>query len=799
MFVGRREETRRIEELTDSGVRLITLWGPGGAGKTTLARRVRPGARWVDLAAARTKDDVVSVFATALGVEADEAAIRRAAETQGTALVADNVEQVSPEGRAVLAKIAEVAPLLVTSRDALGLPGEAAVEVAPLRADEAIALYTGRSGTADDEDARAIVARLDALPLAIELAAARAPLLGSAALRARLEKSFDVLRDRDRVARHATLHAAIAWSWELLDAPEREALVVCARFEAPFDAALAEAAVGGDALDALDSLRRRALLHVEHEHRLRLFESVREFARGVEGPSDASERHARAVLSRVEPLALGVRRGEAIDAELARRRPDLHVLVRSADLAPDLRGRALLALAALQSVTGPHDLPSAELAASGELALRLAIARGLSLRAAGRLDEAQAAAERALGLAPDDAHALRLAGMVARARGDTARARDLLERALASYRAVGEEAFAGLTLGELGAAQQSVARLAEGITVLVATRSVRAEGLLRSHLAVLTHRRGDPRAAVALHEAALAIHRSVGNRRLEGAELLHLGFVRHEIAELEAARACFEEARRTLAEAGALGLESFASVLRARLEVDAGDPIAARIALAEAERRAPTGWHRLVATHRVVRGHLALTEGDRAAAASHYDEALATSRDVEVGFEALTPAYRAFALGASPPEAPTFANPHLAHAWAILSGTATTAPPRAVASSSDVRRAIALAGRRALIVTSTAVILPDGRHVDLAKRKNIRFVLAALAARRAEGSTWTSPEDLIAAGWPGERMRPDAATKRLHTAVWTLRKLGLEGVLQSSENGYRLDPEIALELRPDPG
>jgi hypothetical protein len=105
-------------------------------------------------------------------------------------------------------------------------------------------------------------------------------------------------------------------------------------------------------------------------------------------------------------------------------------------------------------------------------------------------------------------------------------------------------------------------------------------------------------------------------------------------------------------------------------------------------------------------------------------------------------------------------------------------------------------GRAMLVrlITANSFILPDGRTVDLSKRKNIRLVLAALTKSK-DRAQWTTPDALIAAGWPGERMRSDAATKRLHTAIWTLRKLGLEGILQSSETGYRLDPEITLELR----
>jgi DNA-binding SARP family transcriptional activator len=113
-----------------------------------------------------------------------------------------------------------------------------------------------------------------------------------------------------------------------------------------------------------------------------------------------------------------------------------------------------------------------------------------------------------------------------------------------------------------------------------------------------------------------------------------------------------------------------------------------------------------------------------------------------------------------------------------------------------VRRALAFAGsRRALRVSDDAarIVLPDGKEIDLSRRKNVRLVLRALVdARRAKPGEPLPGEMLLAAGWPGERMRADAATKRLHTAIWTLRSLGLSEVLLTEGDGYRLDPSIPI-------
>jgi len=198
-----------------------------------------------------------------------------------------------------------------------------------------------------------------------------------------------------------------------------------------------------------------------------------------------------------------------------------------------------------------------------------------------------------------------------------------------------------------------------------------------------------------------------------------------------------------------------------------------------------------------------------------YEAALATSRDLEVGFEALTPAYLALAaartgslqsedrLEETRARVQALENPHLGVALEVLVAGATggRVPEIAAAAaqaSSEVRRAMAFAGaRRALSIEDDGrrVVLPDGRAIDLSRRKNVRLVLLALArARRDAPGVAVLPETLLEAGWPGERMRADAATKRLHTAIWTLRSVGLEALLLTEGDGYLLDPRTNLVL-----
>ncbi len=850
IFVGRQSELAELAELARERAPIVTLWGPGGAGKTRLAREQarREEARgtrvaWAELEAARTPADVAATIASALGVsiegrDAPAAILASAAAAQEALVVADNVEQIDREGRALLVNLARTgARVLVTSREALGAPEERTIAVGPLPEPDALALFGALAGGAREAAARAIVQRLDAMPLAIELAAARVPLLGADELLARLDRKLDVLGgaaidEAHRPARHATLRAAIAWSWDLLEDDDRLALAACATFEAPFDAPLAEQVMplaDASALDALDRLRRRALLHAaEPDERgrptLHLLESVRDFVREVtRGPHTPAleEKHAAAVVARSAPLAEDVARGAAVPRELLRRRADLAAIARRMQDTPIVSARAALALAILAGVLGPLDvaIEAAEGAASAvrtldpALAARLDLTAAEALRAIGRPADALPLAERAL--ASGGAEALRVQGSVRRALGDPEGALADVEEALAAFRAEGDRAREAMGLGEIGAILQSRGRLAEArerhaqaIAIHVALGSRRAEGVQRSYLAVATHRAGDPAAAVPLHEQALAIHREVGHLRLEGAELLHLGFVHHELGSPGRARQAFDDARTVLARAGARGLEALALVLAARLDVDEGALADAMVRLAQAAEHAPRGWARLEATRRLVEGHLAMARGDAAGAAVAYEASLAASGDVEVGFEALTPAYLALAwarlgrdgsaaLAQARARIASFENPHLPIALEILAGGI---PPSDAASlpSSEVRRALAFAGRRrALRVTGdvSLVVLPDGRRIDLSRRKNVRLVLRALVdARRARPGEALDPAALVAAGWPGERMRADAATKRLHTAIWTLRSLGLGDVLLTEGEGYRLDPSLPVDI-----
>ncbi|MDQ7879351.1 ATPase [Microbacterium sp. QXD-8] len=300
-LIGRTRELELIESQLRSE-RLVTLIGPGGAGKTTLAfetARRTPGSIVVELAPA-APGEVWAAVAGAVGrsIRVGELVSTSARDRVVEALagrsvlvVLDNCEHVSAEAAGVALDLLGSAPgsrILATSREPLGLAGEAFVDLGPLPGDDARELFTRRvraaRGTppAGDEAAAVerIVSRLDGLPLALELAAAKSRTLTIAEIDSGLDDRFALLATGPRAleARHQTLRALIDWSWETLTDAERTALLAAAVFPDGIDArdvpAVAAAFdVDGESFEGLvdKSLLRRS------EGRLRMLETVREY------------------------------------------------------------------------------------------------------------------------------------------------------------------------------------------------------------------------------------------------------------------------------------------------------------------------------------------------------------------------------------------------------------------------------------------------------------------------------------------------------------------------------------------
>lgn len=274
---------------------LVVLLGPGGIGKTSLARAM--GGRFVDLSAATDALGLAATLRRALDTDDPDAVV----PTAGL-VVLDNLEQVADAAAALLARwVAAGAKLLVTSRVRPRVRGAHVVEVGPLSLPDAAELFVRRAAAAgaphraDDPDVQALVAGLEANPLCIELAAPRARFLSPRELLARLEDRFAVLRadEAGRPDRHRALDASLEVSWQLLADEDRRALADLAVFRGGFAPAAAEAVLGAHGLDHLQALTDASLLHRRGD-RLDLYVSVRAWVERTRPASEgAVERHAR--------------------------------------------------------------------------------------------------------------------------------------------------------------------------------------------------------------------------------------------------------------------------------------------------------------------------------------------------------------------------------------------------------------------------------------------------------------------------------------------------------------------------
>jgi predicted ATPase/class 3 adenylate cyclase len=343
--VGRAEDVRAIaDRVRVAGVRLLTLTGPGGVGKTRLAVEVgravqgdfADGARFVPLAPVGRAEDVPSAIVQALAIvavsgETSEQAVTRFLSIKDVLLVLDNVEHVLPAARFVSDLLASCTALtvLATSREPLALHAEQRHPVSPLALPQvrttedpealacvdAVALFTERAQAHDPTfrlspgNAAAVAeicCRVDGLPLAIELAAARCGMLSPGEIAERLHEALGApgAGPRDAPARQQTLRATIDWSFELLNEAERDAFTRFAVFAGGATVRAAEAITGGG-LDTLDDLVAKNLLarrqDAQAPTRLGMLETIRAYATerfAASGDREAiHERHYRYFLA----------------------------------------------------------------------------------------------------------------------------------------------------------------------------------------------------------------------------------------------------------------------------------------------------------------------------------------------------------------------------------------------------------------------------------------------------------------------------------------------------------------------
>jgi predicted ATPase/DNA-binding SARP family transcriptional activator len=331
-FVGREADVARVRELLETA-RLVTLVGPGGAGKTRLAREGAPGAAFAELAPLGGSDQLAETVLAAVGspelVLKQEDAVERLVAAVGgreITLVLDNCEHLVQAAAGLAGTLLDRCPrlrVLATSREPLAVPGERLHAVEALGTAAATQLFVDR-GTAvapdldpGDPAIPEICRRLDGQPLPIELAAARLRMLTPAEILGRLDDRFRLLTSGARTAlpRHQTLRAVVDWSWDLLDEPERTLARRLAVFSGGATADAADQVCDvGDVFDTLAALVDKSLVVAVpgDPTRYRMLETIREYARerlaAAGEEAETAARHAAwavALVERAEPELRG--------------------------------------------------------------------------------------------------------------------------------------------------------------------------------------------------------------------------------------------------------------------------------------------------------------------------------------------------------------------------------------------------------------------------------------------------------------------------------------------------------------
>lgn len=653
-FIGRDGELAAVRGLLEER-RLVTLTGSGGTGKTRLALQVAAdsidrfddGVWLVELAPLTDPGLVPKAVAQALGLaeEAGRPVLRTLVEFLGPkrlVLVIDNCEHVlDASARLVDAVLRECqgVKVLTTSREALGISGETTFRVpslslpnpakdrspealAPFEAvrlfiDRAVSVHAGFEVTNANAPAVASIChRLDGIPLAVELAAARVRSLTVEEISDRLDSRFRLLTGGSRTAlpRQQTLRSLIDWSYDLLSPEERLLLARLSVFAGGWTLEATERVVSGEAiedwetLDLLTSLVDKSLVVPEPNGfamRYRLLESVRQYAREKldeqgEGAVVRS-RHRDFFVSlaeEAEPQLKGADQAawlDRLEQEHDNLRSALEWSLGEPDPSPALRmcgalwrfwmarghlteGRDWCNLAlALAHGQEPDPARAEALNGAGVFAFLLG-----DLSAARESFETSLAEFRALGDRQGLASLLNNLGNVAKVQCDFPAARGFYEESLAMRREIGDRYGIAASLDNLGNVVHNLgdyaaarARYEESLAIRteIGDRSGQANAL--NNLGTSASAEGDAEAARYYLEASLAIRTEVGDRVGAATSLLNLGLVAHDQGDTDAAKECFERSLAIQRETGSRTIEADTHAHLGNLALDFGDAASA--------------------------------------------------------------------------------------------------------------------------------------------------------------------------------------------------------------------------------
>ena len=649
-FVGRQEQLQLLAAKFADGVRLVSVLGIGGTGKTRLVTRFAwtvlgdyPGGVWFcDLAQARTVDGIHFAVSQGLDVPLGKTdpvvQLAHAIAGRGKCLVIlDNFEQVARHAEETLGHWLDRAPLahfLVTTREVLAIVGESTLALDPLGMTDAAALFLRRAesakygyaaSAADLLAIEQLVKVLDGLPLAIELAAARVRVMTPRALVGRMHERFNVLLSRaGRRDRQATLRAAFDWSWELLSEIEKAALAQLSVFEGGFGLAAAESVLDLSnferapvPVDAICWLVDKSFVRRLSDSRFDLLGSVREYAlehlrtpgryasSGLQALVAAEQRHGehfsrqdvtdneRVSYLDLDNVVVACRRAVACsNTDIA----SLTLVIAWSQI--NQRGPFRVGLELARAVVSMDRIAAAA-------KVRAELVLGLALRQCGPVAEAWPHAIAAC----DGAHALGDNMLTARAAhllanlhahvGQIAEAALSFEESLRTSAAVDDPSLRCSIYTSMGSYFESVGRLGDA----------------REH-----------------YEAALSLSKEAGLRSWEGGSAGNLGQFHHNQGRLDQARQLYQQAVLISHELGERQWEANGRSNLGLLNFDQGLMNEAQTQLEVALAMARELGHvRLVCIAECNLGLVAESLGEPAAARSHYEVAIATAHELGDG------------------------------------------------------------------------------------------------------------------------------------------------------------------------
>ncbi len=621
-FIGRERELDEVKTLLTSA-RLLTLLGMGGVGKTRLSlqaaaeamHRYPDGVWFLDLAPIRDAALVISAAAQTLGVpeEPDRPLIQTLLaylKQRRVLLILDNCEHLiaaSAELAHAIVRATAHVGLIASSRQALGVSGERAYPILPLpvpkrgdavevlRRSPAVRLFVDRARAhkpafeLNNHEAPAVaelIARLEGIPLALELAAARVRVLSVADINLRLKDRYKLLTGGARVSqeRQQTLRALVDWSYELLSEPERTVLGRLGVFAGGFDLPAAEQVCGADpltsddVLDVLGSLVEKSLVMLDERDegtRYRMLETIRDYAREKlelgGGLAPAEARHCHYFLAMAKRANQGLQGPEQADS-IWRLEADLD----------NLRSAIALALAG-----GVEPL----------IAVKLTVALQAFWTLRGYATEGRGAVRAALAMpaiqASDiaHAHALYVGAALAESQSDYVRAREMLETCLTLRRGLGNPVDIAATLSTL-----SLARLQAGdaagaeVGEHEALRIFRELGDLRGvaigllHLGQISLYLEDDAQANSHLEQCLAVAGEIKHQEIEGECELILGAVVFYRGDRDRACLRFKRSLTVCRDSGDKRGEANAQWWLGKVDLQAGDIASAKTRLADALR-----------------------------------------------------------------------------------------------------------------------------------------------------------------------------------------------------------------------